>query len=221
MENKTSFDLNGEIRRWRDALALSPEFCGQDIDELECHLSDSLVELQNKGLSEEEAFIIATRRLGSVPALAKEFGRVNNPALWTDRLLWMVLGCAFIGIVRSFYAMPLILFIRRNLPPYFPVVIWSIPLILAGFIVRSAVQPNGYVRRMMSSLLCRPAVLSLGLIVVGFAPSGLLMLAMNEYMFLHNPRIAFETFAASFVWLVVMALFVFALARRRLRLARS
>jgi hypothetical protein len=65
MENETSFDLNAAIQRWRGQLAGSPSFRADDLEELESHLRDSVVSLQAKELSDEEAFLIAVRRTGT------------------------------------------------------------------------------------------------------------------------------------------------------------
>lgn len=74
------FDLNPAILRWRDTLAQSPQFRAGDLAELESHLRDAVIQLQGRELSEEEAFLIATRRMGSVEQLEVEFGKVNrNP----------------------------------------------------------------------------------------------------------------------------------------------
>jgi len=221
MENKTSFDLNGAVQRWKEELAQSPAFSKQDLDELEGHLNDSLVELQRRGLSQEEPLTIATRRLGSVPTLEREYGRVNHSALWTDRLLWMVLGCAFVTIVRSIYTLPLILFVPGGLPPFLAALIWSFPVIVAGLILRSMIKAGGYVQGLMSSLLCKPGALFMALIVAGITPGALMSLTMTKYTFMRRWDIASQTFAGSSLWIVIMGLFVFVLARRRLRLARG
>lgn len=61
MEPLASFDLATSLAAWRRSLTgLAPD----DIAELESHLLDSMGELQKSGLSEEEAFLIARRRLG-------------------------------------------------------------------------------------------------------------------------------------------------------------
>jgi hypothetical protein len=75
-----SFDLNSAILHWRDQLSQSPQFRDENLAELESHLRDAVVRLQGQELSEEEAFVIATRRIGSVEQLASEFEKVNrNP----------------------------------------------------------------------------------------------------------------------------------------------
>jgi len=92
MENSTSFDLNRNIQQWRENLAAAPSFRNENLDELETHLRDSVAVLQNRGLSADEAFLIATRRMGAGDPLANEFSKVNGSAIWLDRLFWMVIG---------------------------------------------------------------------------------------------------------------------------------
>jgi hypothetical protein len=94
----TSFDLNSAIQRWRHALAQSPALREEDLKELEAHLRDAVSELHARGLSEEEAALIAMRRLGWAETLAQEFGKVNTAALWRDRALWMLAGMLFMTV---------------------------------------------------------------------------------------------------------------------------
>jgi hypothetical protein len=92
METKTAFDLNTAIQRWRDHLSQSPCFRRENLDELETHLRDAVAALRGTTLSEEEAFLVAARRLGGAPALEPEFAKVNGQEVWLNRLLWMLLG---------------------------------------------------------------------------------------------------------------------------------
>jgi hypothetical protein len=77
MENPAPFDLNNAIQRWRQNLATSPAFRAENLDELEAHLRDSVSALVAKGLSGEEAWLIATRRLGSTQSVTNEFCKIN------------------------------------------------------------------------------------------------------------------------------------------------
>lgn len=95
MEATTPFDLNHEITQWRAALEQSPAFRRENLDELEAHVRDSVGELQPRGLSEEEAFLVAVRRVGSAAKLGAEFGKINSPNVWLNRVLWMLLGIQF------------------------------------------------------------------------------------------------------------------------------
>jgi hypothetical protein len=80
MENETPFDLREAIRNWLNSLLQSSRLTAKELEELELHLRDSVVALQKRGLSEEEAWIIAQRRLGQRETLKKEFSKVTSPA---------------------------------------------------------------------------------------------------------------------------------------------
>jgi hypothetical protein len=101
MANPIPFDLNAEIQAWRNSLSASPELRPENLDELESHLRDSVAALRDQGLTDAEAFLIATQRIGSPTALQPEFAKVNAREVWLDRLLWMALGiCFWIMILR-------------------------------------------------------------------------------------------------------------------------
>ena len=78
MEDQTSFDLSGAIQKWRRDLAQSAAFHRADLDELEAHLRDAIPALQAAGLSSEEAFVVASRRIGTRQTLESEFGKINS-----------------------------------------------------------------------------------------------------------------------------------------------
>ena len=101
MENPTSFDLNRAIQQWRENLGQSPAFRSENLNELETHLCDSIATLRTRGLSAEEAFTIATRRIGKGGSLETEFGKVNQRAVWLDRVLWMLIGIQIWGLVAG------------------------------------------------------------------------------------------------------------------------
>lgn len=92
MENQTLFDLNLAVRRWREDLAHSSAFRNENLNELESHLRDSVATLQTRDLSAEEAFLIATRRIGKSQQLESEFGKLNRNSIWLERAMWMLIG---------------------------------------------------------------------------------------------------------------------------------
>ena len=101
MENPTLFDLNRAIQQWRESLGASPAFQRENLEELEAHLRDSMAALASRGLSMEEAFWVATRRIGTGDALAPEFGKVNRQTVWLDRLFWMLIGLQVWGFISG------------------------------------------------------------------------------------------------------------------------
>src|SRR5215475_1863734 len=80
MENETPFDLEDAVRNWHSSLIQSSRLKAEEMEELELHLRDSVSALKKRGLTGEEAWIIAQRRLGQREALKKEFAKVTSPA---------------------------------------------------------------------------------------------------------------------------------------------
>ena len=58
-----------------------------DLDELEEHLRDQAEDLVESGLSEDEAFLIALKRLGAADRLTAEFAREHGDRLWKHLVL--------------------------------------------------------------------------------------------------------------------------------------
>ncbi len=85
-------DVEKWIEQWRTELAQSQAVGASDIDELESHLREESGRLQELGLSEAEAFLVARHRLGDVGGLAQEFRKVNGDWRPLERLSWMALG---------------------------------------------------------------------------------------------------------------------------------
>jgi hypothetical protein len=102
MENTTPDSLEEAIQQWRVRLAQSPALKKENVKELEAHLRDSMARLQSKGLSGEESFLIASRRLGEGERLEREFGKVNASELWLSRVWWMLVGVQVWGFVVTF-----------------------------------------------------------------------------------------------------------------------
>ncbi len=101
MENAPTFDLNNAIGRWRDGLSQSPQFREENVAELEAHLRDSVADLQSRGLTGEEAFLLGARRLGSPAWLEPEFAKINRGQVWLQRLLWMLVGIQVWGLFST------------------------------------------------------------------------------------------------------------------------
>ena len=92
MDNPNPFSLNDAIRRWQQDLGASPAFCADNLEELASHLRASAQRLKASGLSEEESFLIAFRRLGGVDKLSCEFSKLNFGLVWQARAFWMLAG---------------------------------------------------------------------------------------------------------------------------------
>lgn len=103
MECKTEFNLAGGIARWRASLT-GPELSAEAADELESHLFDEIDTLRAIGLDDEEAFMVAAKRLGHAEVLVSEFGKVHGTGTVMERLVPYITGVlallAFVEITR-------------------------------------------------------------------------------------------------------------------------
>jgi hypothetical protein len=83
----SSEPIESQIAEWRRHVAASPALNGHDLDELEGHLRDQIEGLGEAGLSGEEAFLVAVKRMGDVDALSREFAREHSDRLWKQLVL--------------------------------------------------------------------------------------------------------------------------------------
>ena len=65
----------------------APGVNGHDVDELEDHLRHQIAELTEAGLTPDEGFLIAVKRLGDVDGLSREFAREHSGRLWKQLVL--------------------------------------------------------------------------------------------------------------------------------------
>ncbi|GAA1133774.1 permease prefix domain 1-containing protein [Nocardioides aquiterrae] len=75
-------ELDLEIARWSTHLRRNPALADADVEEMEAHLRDRVADLVDRGLDEDEAFLIAVKRMGNVDAIAQEFAREHAERLW-------------------------------------------------------------------------------------------------------------------------------------------
>ncbi|MEV4350479.1 permease prefix domain 1-containing protein [Actinoplanes sp. NPDC049596] len=75
-------ELEDQFVRWREYVRRRPELVESDADELEDHLRDSVDGLVTLGLSRDEAFLVAVKRMGGLDDLSREFAREHSERLW-------------------------------------------------------------------------------------------------------------------------------------------
>jgi hypothetical protein len=74
--------LDTQIGQWRAAVLRGGAVDEADADELEGHLREQISDLEASGLADDEAFLIAVRRLGQVDLITAEFAREHSDRLW-------------------------------------------------------------------------------------------------------------------------------------------
>ncbi|MGX7671298.1 permease prefix domain 1-containing protein [Plantactinospora sp. DSM 117369] len=104
-------ELEAQFEQWRRYVLRRRELQPFDADELEDHLRGSVDELVTAGLSPDEAFLVAVKRMGSLDELSREFAREHSERLWkqlvltadpgspvagtrSGRDLWVMVSCA-------------------------------------------------------------------------------------------------------------------------------
>lgn len=80
-------ELEAQLGHWRGYLLRRRELQPSDVDELEDHLRGSVDELMAAGLSPDEAFLVAVKRMGSLDELSREFAREHSERLWKQLVL--------------------------------------------------------------------------------------------------------------------------------------
>lgn len=90
------------VADWRGEIERGGAVLKDDATELESHLSDEIELLASSGLTDEEAYLIALRRMGSPTSLTHELGKINTKVLWSERSMWMA-GGILVYIMLDFF----------------------------------------------------------------------------------------------------------------------
>jgi hypothetical protein len=78
--------FESQIAEWRTFVAGAAAVNGHDVDELEDHLRHQIAELNAAGLTDDEAFLVAVKRMGDLDAVSREFAREHSDRLWKQLL---------------------------------------------------------------------------------------------------------------------------------------
>ena len=242
MENKTAFDLNLAIQHWREGLAQSAAFRNENLDELESHLRDSIERLQSPGLSGEEAFLIATRRVGNAQRLEQEYGKMNGTGIWLDRCLWVLVAVQLWSLVANTSTLvvglmfPLCGWLNKFLPfsgipkigedwiqtvsvlMFSPIILALIAVLIGRFLL----WPKRLGSGLIQNLLCHPGRLALRLFLLCAVFNIVAAFAMQTwylpglYHHAYSPGLAPQVLSRLFP-AMLWATLTFFIARKRIR----
>ena len=81
LDRKGGF-VRHQLAQWRAFLRRRQAIHGSDVEELDGHLRDQLAALVETGLTGDEAFLVAVKRMGRLDALSREFARAHSERLW-------------------------------------------------------------------------------------------------------------------------------------------
>jgi len=74
--------LEEQIALWRSYLHRRQAIHAVDVAELEDHLREQIAGLTDAGLADDEAFLVAVKRMGALDELSREFAREHSDRLW-------------------------------------------------------------------------------------------------------------------------------------------
>ncbi len=160
------FDLERSIRDWRGNLTESLR--EEVLTELEGHLREEITQLAAKGLSAEEAFVIAVLRLGGERELCSEFAKVHPRAAVVRQFQWMIIAFLGISVLLSAFR--------------------ALTLLSVGAVVGSGWDTNQRIGHLGPVLVAGLAGLMLVLVLVrvarGTLPTGRRLLTLGLLLFL-------------------------------------
>jgi hypothetical protein len=142
------FDLNEQLDAWKQSFDNVEALRGGDVNELEQQVRDSVAELSAKGLTGEEAFAIAIRRVGDPRPLAAPFLKANGNRVWAQRVFLMIVGFLSLQMVYMLIWVSQLLVVYTGAPRdlllgtsiAIPVVCWGL---VAMILYRSAGNEGG------------------------------------------------------------------------------
>ncbi|RKS10081.1 hypothetical protein DFP74_5833 [Nocardiopsis sp. Huas11] len=79
--------LEAQIDQWRGFVRRRRAISPPDIEEMEDHLREQIADLESNGLDDEEAFLVAVKRMGNLDEVSREFAREHAHRLWKQLVL--------------------------------------------------------------------------------------------------------------------------------------
>ena len=104
MDTPVKFDLNSAIQKWEKSNFSQKEITPVDRDEIKGHIYELIDELQEKDLTEEEAFSIAKLRFGDRKDWGEEMQTINEDSFQLKKVVML-----FTGVIIYFISFNLIL----------------------------------------------------------------------------------------------------------------
>ncbi|HEY5123579.1 MAG TPA: hypothetical protein VIK14_07575 [Ignavibacteria bacterium] len=92
MERNNEFNIQEQIDHWVSKIKSEPSFTESDSEELKSHFLDSIDKLKDTGLNDEEAFWVASRRIGTTVDWEEDFSQVNNQVIQMRRSILILAG---------------------------------------------------------------------------------------------------------------------------------
>ncbi|MBL6764339.1 MAG: hypothetical protein ISQ14_05235 [Verrucomicrobiae bacterium] len=182
-------NLENEIQQWRERYRVNGQLSEAEIEELESHLRDAVEDLSGRGLSEEEAFLVARRRFGSDESVATEFEKMDPMRVWIQRTKWMLVGTLALQVllvIRTFFVSHLFGAFARGGTPAVPDLAMAFlePFIFTGIVIFVVYRCWGRIVTILERFSgwcgrCPKAVVLAAVMFGCFAPIVFLMVSLS------------------------------------------
>ena len=163
MENRTEFNSENNIQKWKAILTKKNNLTKSNIIELENHLLDLIEDLESKGLNKEESFLIAKKRIGKIDDICLEFDKINNNFSFINKFIPYLKGAliyiSFIILSKLFLVITLLLSQKLNIDKSTFNIISIILLVFASISFFSIIYFNLKKGKHLLSKLSNPNVL--------------------------------------------------------------
>lgn len=93
--------IDKTIEQYANSLRRMGAFTDDDINEIKDHMRDSIDALVSEGLEENEAILVAKRRMGTPEDVSFEYAKVNRLEMIISRLGWFFSGIVFYVVMSS------------------------------------------------------------------------------------------------------------------------
>ncbi|RPF21980.1 permease prefix domain 1-containing protein [Myceligenerans xiligouense] len=80
--------LEAQIDQWRGFMRRRRAIAAPDVEEMEDHLREQVADLNAGGLDDDEAFLVAVKRMGNLDDVSREFAREHSDRLWKQLVLF-------------------------------------------------------------------------------------------------------------------------------------
>lgn len=87
MPDEQVAEIETQIDAWRGYLRKRAALGDGDVEELEDHLRGQIAGLRAAGLADDEAFLVAVKRMGALDELSREFAQVHSDRLWKQLVI--------------------------------------------------------------------------------------------------------------------------------------
>lgn len=208
----SSFNLNQLINDYVGHIRIQGSITGADAEELTNHLYDATDALRKQGLNEEEAFIIASKRLGTEALLTEEYGKVNTSVKTNKIWAYLILGFNFL------YALPALFFTgvailyflvyqNFNTSTLSVVIITSFHLVFSAFvwyIVRNKLKISNFIEKQVELNSIRIVCISFIPLLINAVPVMRLFTKTDMAYILKYPVYGFDSNFSEFSFYIAL-----------------